>query len=74
MVHTLIEKMCFKVHERPKNKIVQILLKLKADNIFPGRSWVMTDGIRVAPRVFLSDGRTNLIENAESLRMVYITP
>ena len=33
----------------------------------------MIDGIRVAPRVFLSDGGANLIENVESLRMVYIT-
>ena len=50
------------------NKTVQALLRLKADNILSSLGWVMTDGIREALCILLSDGRANLNENAESLR------
>ncbi len=63
----------FWVYGRPMNKTVQALLRIKTDNILSGLGWVMIDGIRVAPRVFLNDGRANLSENAESLKGVYIT-
>lgn len=40
----------------------------EADNILLGLGWVMKDGIRVVSRVLLNNGRTNLSEDAESLR------
>lgn len=40
----------------------------KADNILSGLGWVMIDGIKAASRILLNNGRTNLSEDAESLR------
>ena len=42
------------------------------DNILSGLGWVMTNGIKEAPRVLLSNGGANLSE--DSLRCVYVTP
>ena len=47
---------------------MRALLRLKAVNILLSLGWVMIDGIRAALRVLLSDGRSNLSEDAESLR------
>lgn len=58
----------FEVYGRPRNKTVRTLLRPKADNILPYLSSVMTNGIRVAPRVLLRDGGVNLNEDAESLK------
>ena len=69
MIHTLIDKTCFGLYGGPKNKIVWDLLRPKADNILPDLGWVVIDGIRAALCVILSDGRINLSENAESLRV-----
>ena len=44
------------------------LLSPKADNILPDLSWVIIDGIRVAPCVLLSDGGVNLNDDTKSLR------
>lgn len=75
MIYTLIVKAHFGVYERPRNKIVRALLRSKTSNIFACLGWVMTDGIREAPGVFLSDGGPNLSDDAESLRgyTVYVT-
>lgn len=40
----------------------------EADNILLGLGWVMKDGVIVVSRVLLNNGRTNLSEDAESLR------
>ena len=47
---------------------MQALLRPKANNILEDLVWVMTDDIRAAPRVFLSDGGVNLSKDVESLR------
>ena len=60
--------MRFGVYGRPKNKTVLALLRPKANNILLGLGWVMTNGIRAALRVLLSDGGANLSEDAESPR------
>ena len=74
VIHTLIDKTRFGVYGRPKNKSVRALLRPKADNNLIGLSWVMTDGIKTAPRVLLSDDGANLSEDAKSLVGVYVTP
>ena len=60
--------MYFRMYGRPRNKIVQALLRPKADNILLDLGWVITYDIRVAPRVHLSDGGVNLSKDVESLR------
>ena len=73
VIHTLIGKTHFRVYGRPRNRIVQVLLRLKADNILSGLGWVMTDDIKATMCVLLSDGGANLNEDTESLRGVYET-
>ena len=72
MIHSSILQDLFWGVWVPKKKTVQA--GLLTDNILLGLGWVMTDGIRTAPRVLLNDGGANLSENAVSLRGVYVTP
>ena len=60
--------------EAPETKSYGPYLRPKANNILSGLDWVMADGIRVAPRVLLSNGGSSLNEDTESLRGVYATP
>ena len=69
MIHTLIDKTCFGLYRRHKNKIVWALLRPKTDNILSNMGWVVIDCIRAASCVLLSDGRINLSEDTESLRV-----
>lgn len=74
VLHTLIGKTCFGVYGRPRNKIMQAFLRPKVDNISLGPGWVITNDIRVAQHVLLSNGGANLNENTKSLGGVYVTP
>lgn len=56
-----------------RNKIVLVLLRPKTGNILLDLGWVMKYGIRVAPRVLLSNIEANLNKDIKSLRVVYIT-
>lgn len=56
------------------NKTVRALLKPKEDNILSCLGLVITNGIRTAVRVILSDDGVNLREDVESLRRVYVIP
>ena len=56
------------MYGHPRNKTVRVLLRPKVDKILLGLGWVMTDGIRAAQRVLLSDSGANLGKDAESLR------
>lgn len=65
MIHTLIGDMHFEEYERPK---MHALLKPKADNILLDLGWAMTDDIRAALHVFLTNGGENFREDAKSLK------
>lgn len=65
----LIGKTRFGMYEHPMNKIVQALLRPKADNNLSGPGWVMIDGIRATLRVVQSNDGANFSEDAESLML-----